>query len=396
MLQVAQLIADHALEKQVLAKQAGLKPAAFSRLINHGEWPKRKDISSVKAQINEALKAAGVHESSLHNAWEVVAATDHAQSEVTTTMLAGTAGLSQAALTHFHLTHRQARQLFPRDLDTEQYYPITGVARSQHHENNIVFHNIADLIRDMCEDIGFLGIAGEVGSGKTTSLAHAIQQLDDSVVVIEPLGAILDQENDATRINAATISKSIVRRLSKETPKSDKEERMFQIQRLLEDASHSEQRFVLVIDHGDTLHIETLKALKRLWELKGSKGRKRGKHLLGIVLVGQPELLEKLATIGKSAAREVYIRMSMVEIMPLTEQQVHEFLDLKFQGIGKPLTDVFEEDAFSAIHKKLTQHEFCYPQTLQNFVIHCMHWVAHHGVNRGITHVDADVVEAVK
>ena len=105
--------------------------------------------------------------------------------------------------------------------------------------------------------------------------------------------------------------------------------------------------YLLIIEEAHRLPMPTLKHLKGFFELECGF-----KKLPGIVLIGQPELRQKLSE-RNHEVREVVQRCEVVELAPL-DNQLEEYLKFKFHRAGKPLTDAVDQSGIEGIRAKLT------------------------------------------
>jgi type II secretory pathway predicted ATPase ExeA len=162
----------------------------------------------------------------------------------------------------------------------------------------------------------------------------------------------------------------------------------------LKDGARSGMKYLLIIEEAHGLPTATLKHLKRFFELEDGF-----KKLLGIVLIGQPELRMKLSE-QNHEVREVVQRCEVVELMPL-DGQLEDYLKFKFQRAGKALTDAVEASAIEAIRAKLTFNaspkgreagrtvSLLYPLAVANLLIASLNLAA----NLGFAKVSGDVVK---
>lgn len=226
---------------------------------------------------------------------------------------------------------------------------------------------------------GFVAIIGESGSGKSTlrrDLAERIRLNQEPITVIQP------QCIDKRALNSAHICDAIIADISTERPKQSLEAKARQIQRILAASARTGASHVLIIEEAHDLAITTLKYLKRFWELEDGF-----RKLIGIVLVGQPELANKLDEQRNPDAREVIRRIEVARLKPLNGN-LEEYLALKFKRIGLTLDDVFEKDAFDAIRTRLTRRRpntnsvesHLYPLNVHNAICKAMNAAAELGM----------------
>ncbi|HBU7864623.1 TPA: AAA family ATPase, partial [Escherichia coli] len=110
----------------------------------------------------------------------------------------------------------------------------------------------------------------------------------------------------------AAIAEAIISTIAPlESIKRSQDARFRQLHRVLKDSSQAGFSHVLVIEEAHSLPIPTLKHLKRFFELESGF-----KKLLSIVLIGQPELADKLSE-RNMEVREVVQRCEVVELLPL-------------------------------------------------------------------------------
>ena len=127
------------------------------------------------------------------------------------------------------------------------------------------------------------------------------------------------------------------------------------------------------------LHMHTLKALKRFWELKDGMRR-----LLSIILIGQTELRDKLSS-TQSDVREVVQRCDVVELPPV--KHPGDFLAFRFQRAGSRLEDIFAPDGVEELRNQLVVARglnaasvyLGYPLAISNFAVASMNLAAELG-----------------
>lgn len=364
-----------------------LSKSAASQLLNWGTFPRSTNEDAIKAQTLAFLADWGVVETSA----VLFAMTEQDEplkmasgSRQTCTRRTDSTLINE--LPETEMLTRKAKEYFglfrdpfrddvqgPEDvyLSAEQRYIRESMYQSAKHG-------------------GFIAVIGESGAGKTTLRRDLIERInrdsDTGIVVIQP------RTIDKTRLTAAGICDAIIGDLGSEKPKRTLEGKARQIERLLIGSSRAGNSHVLMIEEAHDITIPVLKYLKRFWELEDGF-----KKLLAIVLVGQPELKAKLDERQNWEAREVIRRCEIAELLPL-DQNLKQYLDLKFQRIGKPAETVFSEDAYNAILERLTLRRrgsgnisMCYPLVINNLVTKCLNDAAETGAEL----VDAEIVGGV-
>lgn len=208
--------------------------------------------------------------------------------------------------------------------DTHFLYPSTQ------HEGVI-----ETLLYGIRERKGFLLLTGEVGTGKTTSIRSLLNRLGDEVqtsLILNPL------------ISTVDILKCINRDFGCD-PKGQS------VQELLESLNHfvleNNRRggnAVVIIDESQNLSEEALEMTRLLSNLETETHK-----LLQIVLVGQPELEEKLA---QKSLRQLSQRIQILcRIDPLDQLQVENYIQHRIrQASARPMI-AFEKAAIKEIRK---------------------------------------------
>lgn len=282
--------------------------------------------------------------------------------------------VTQDALRHF----KMFRNPFVSDIEKS-----TDIYKSDEHRY------IEAAMLDTAKHGGFLAVIGEVGSGKTTMRREVMEQLkkESNVMVIFP------QIIDKGRVNASSICDAIVMDLSEEKPKIKLEQKTRQVQKLLMDRSRAGYQACLIIEEAHDLSTQTLKYLKRFYELEDGY-----KKLLGIILVGQTELKHMFNESQHVEMREVIRRVQVAEIRGLNGN-LKDYLTVKFRRVGAKIDDIMDDEAVQALSRRLTTEDgksrkpisHAYPLLVNNYTARAMNLAAEMGEVR----ITAEVVEAI-
>jgi type II secretory pathway predicted ATPase ExeA len=237
---------------------------------------------------------------------------------------------------------------------------------------------------------GMLALVGESGSGKSTIRRLAVDrwQLEEQKVrVISP--RIIDKG----RLTASLICDAIIADCSTEKPRRTLEAKARQVETILTNSSRSGFSHVLMIEEAHDLSIQTLKYLKRFWEMEDGF-----KKLLAIVLIGQVEMKAKLDESKNWEAREIIRRMEILELEPLEDRDIAAYLDIKFSRLNKDRKNVFTDDACTALARKLQRqtrngvvYSVAYPLLVNNWARKAMNLAA----SMKVKLVDADVINSL-
>jgi type II secretory pathway predicted ATPase ExeA len=112
--------------------------------------------------------------------------------------------------------------------------------------------------------------------------------------------------------------------------------------------------------------------------------------LLGILLIGQPELKIKLSA-HNPEVREVAQRCEIIELEPL-DRHLEGYVAHKLAQVGLKSTDIFNDNVFDAIRAKLARssrgdrtadvRSICYPLVVNNLVARSMNYAALIGASK--------------
>ena len=364
--------------------------STLSSIVCHDVWPLTIDHAYIREATAKFLRDKGIAQEEIDTIWELdvppgyqtsphegvgVAAAQPAE-DGAPFQLPEAEMLSPTAREHFGL----ALHPFVDDVQGPQDVYLSKEQRY-----------VRDSMYYAAKHGGFVAVVGESGSGKSTLRRDLIERISAQQ---EPIVPIQVKVIDKTKVTAEHICDAIIAELSHhEAPKLSLEAKARQIERILRDSARSGQLHVLIIEEAHDLTVRTVKYLKRFWELEDGF-----RKLIGIVLIGQPELGELLDEKRNYDAREVIRRCEIATLRPLNGN-LPEYLALKFKRVGKSLEDIFEPSAFDAIKERLTRQRpgnksvesHLYPLVVQNLVVKAMNVAAEIGVGR----IDAALIRRV-
>lgn len=341
MLPLKRLLANHGISQAALARAIGVSPATIAQLLNHGLWPKQPDEQQLKGRITEELLDKNIAVNAALFEPVPSAPTDgtanhYPQHHEDIDMLLRKQTLTPQARKHFSLF----RDPFDNDVQDAEDVFITPDIRY-----------VREYLWTTAKLGGFMAIVGESGAGKSTlrkDLEERIILEAAPIIVMSPyILGMEDSDKKGKTMKASSIADSMIYALAPlEAPKQSMEAKGRQLHRLLKESRRSGNSHVLIIEEAHGLHVQTLKHLKRFFELEDGF-----KKLISIVLIGQTELKTKLSE-RSPEVREVVQRCEVIELMPL-DSQLESYLRFKFDRIGKPLDEVFAKDAFDGIRSRL-------------------------------------------
>jgi len=188
---------------------------------------------------------------------------------------------------------------------------------------------LAALVYGITRHKGFLLLTGEVGTGKTTLLRAALDQLPPDTDTALVLNTI-----DLTPLD---LLKLIAAEFGLDGPMQTKADYLIALNRMLLDRLRARRNTVLIIDEAQNLDAATLEEVRLLSNLETDTEK-----LMQIVLTGQPELMRKLS---HPSLRQLRQRIAIEhQVEPLAEVDVHEYLAHRLRVAGGCFEDVFEPD----------------------------------------------------
>jgi general secretion pathway protein A len=183
---------------------------------------------------------------------------------------------------------------------------------------------------------GFVVITGEIGSGKTTLLQTLLRGLDSQTTVGRIVNTILEPRE---------LLETIMIDFGLDPGGRSKPLLLRDLAQYLVDQRLAGRLVLLVIDEAQNLSLGALEELRMLSNLETEKSK-----LLQIVLVGQPNLREKLISPELEQLRQ-RITVSY-HLTPLDPEETANYINhrLRRASLGAPLE--FPRDATDVIHAR--------------------------------------------
>lgn len=375
-----------------------LSSSATSLLLTWGVFPKATPEASVKAQAEQFLKDNGIADDVIATIWDEELNNEMRQSglnpakprsldgkgkagfkdasfltEVTTpeaTML------TQEALRHFKLT----KNPFKNDIQG-----IDDVFMSiEHREILLAMHQAAKFG-------GLIAVIGESGAGKSVmrnALLDKIDKDEDSkIIVIQP------QIIDKKKSSANSLLEAIIRDIdsnAKIPVNSEAKSRM--ARKLLIASAKAGYKHVLIQEEAHKHDGSIFPFYKQIWEIENGFNK-----LLGIILIGQPELKYHLSLQHNWDSREFINRCEVAELMPL-DSSLEQYLKFKFERIGADVSQVLDADAYDCLREVMfiqstrAKVSILHPLFVNNRIVQTMNLCA----EIGMPLVNADAIKKAK
>ncbi|NQT28747.1 MAG: AAA family ATPase [Candidatus Omnitrophica bacterium] len=186
---------------------------------------------------------------------------------------------------------------------------------------------LSALVYGIQERKGIILITGEVGTGKTTLCKALLSKLPSQVrtsLILNPY------------FSEVQLLRAIVEDFDLEIKKRSRLDIVEKLNSFLVDISLSGNNAVLIIDEAQNLTVRQLEQIRLLSNLETAKDK-----LLQIILVGQPELKEKLSKFNLRQIRQrVFVKH---EIFPLREEEVKEYVEYRLAQAGTTEINILPE-----------------------------------------------------
>ena len=194
---------------------------------------------------------------------------------------------------------------------------------------------LAHMLYGIRSDGGFVPLTGEVGTGKTTIFRRLLETLNKNIVVafiIHP------------SLSVAELLASVCDEFGIIYPKKTSIKGLIdRINHCLLDLNARRKKAILIIDEAQNLSNEVLEEIRLLTKLETND-----RKLLQIILIGQPELKEKLA---RPELRQLTQRIvARCHLGPLSKDEVINYVNHRLE-VARGRSDLFSDDALNSIYK---------------------------------------------
>lgn len=197
-------------------------------------------------------------------------------------------------------------------------FRLTSDARfffaSTHHKKALSY-----LEYGLAQGEGFIAITGEVGTGKTTLIAHLLAELDDTNLSVAHLATTNLAPEDALML--------IARAFKLDVADAAKGVLLEEISAFLEAESKAGRRALLIVDEAQNLPLQTLEELRMLSNVQGA-----GRFPLQIFLVGQPQFRSLLLQPEMEQLRQRVI--ASCHLKPLAADELEPYVIHRLEVAG--------------------------------------------------------------
>jgi general secretion pathway protein A len=194
---------------------------------------------------------------------------------------------------------------------------------------------LAHLTYAVIQGDGFVEITGEVGTGKTTLCRAFLESLDDNTITAYIFNPKLD---------SLQLLKAINDELGIDSDADNTKDLIDLLNSFLIEKKAQGKNVILLIDEAQNLTREVLEQLRLLSNLETTKQK-----LLQVILVGQPELGEKL---DSHELRQLGQRISLsCQLTPLSYKEVIEYIQHRIHIASRKPVPQFTHGAYRCIYR---------------------------------------------
>jgi general secretion pathway protein A len=184
------------------------------------------------------------------------------------------------------------------------------------------------------ERVGFILLTGEVGSGKTTLIRDLLNKKYEKVVLAKVFN---------TRVSSEQLVAMINDDFGLPVLGKDKVALMRELNDFLVQQFAAGRQPILIIDEAQNLDADLLEEVRMLSNLESSRNK-----LLQIILVGQPELRETLASKGLLQLRQ---RISIsCHLVALTREETAQYIEHRMEVAGNASALAFTDETLDLVH----------------------------------------------
>lgn len=200
---------------------------------------------------------------------------------------------------------------------------------SEAHKKALTF-----LAYGLQEHTGFILFTGEVGTGKTTIIRTLLDKLPDDMVISKVFN---------TQLNSHELLRMINDDFGIESDSTKKNDILRDLNDFLIEQYSQGRRSILIIDEAQNLGPEQLEEVRMLSNLETAHSK-----LLQIILVGQPELRDRL-----SSPELIQLRQRILvncHLSPLTAEETRHYILYRLEQAGNRQAISWHPGVLDRIH----------------------------------------------
>jgi type II secretory pathway predicted ATPase ExeA len=195
-------------------------------------------------------------------------------------------------------------------------------------------------------------MTGEIGTGKTTLLRTLLSRLDGQTASAFVFDMTLPFEG---------ILEYMLEDFGVAKPGDSHVQRLIALSNFLIERRRAGQNAVLILDEAQNLDLHALEQIRLL-----SNVETHAEKLLQILLVGQPELLDKL---DRPELRQLKQRIGLrCRIDPLTPEQTRDYVRTRLRVAGARDLGLFSDEAIA----RIAEYSNGIPRLINTLCDHCL------------------------
>ena len=211
---------------------------------------------------------------------------------------------------------------------------------------------LAQLLYGVRERKGFIVLTGEIGTGKTTLLRALLSKVDHDTHVAYIHNSALGIEG---------LLEYMLQDWGVKSTGTTHAQRLFELNEFLIDQHRQGLSPVLIIDEAQNLSVPTLEAVRLLSNFETSSQK-----LMQILLVGQPELRERL---NGPELRQLKQRIGLrCHIGPLSPEETRLYIRHRLRVAGASDAGIFTDAAI----QRITEYSQGIPRVVNIVCDHCL------------------------
>ncbi len=191
------------------------------------------------------------------------------------------------------------------------------------------------ILFGVSERKGFIQITGEVGAGKSTICRKVLEELREGYATALILNPVM---------TPIQLMRSVLRELHLDDTGNDRVRLVERLNEFLLDRAHARVVVVLFIDEAQDMSEDLLEQVRLLSNLETDRHK-----LLQIVLIGQPELRDRL---DRNELRQLRQRITVrYHLGPIDRQESISYIQHRLLIAGSNGQPTFSRPAYRAIHR---------------------------------------------
>jgi general secretion pathway protein A len=191
------------------------------------------------------------------------------------------------------------------------------------------------ILFGISERKGFIQITGEVGAGKSTLCRKVLEELREGYATALILNPVM---------TPIQLTRSVLRELDLDDSGNDRIRLVERLNDFLLERAHAGDVVVLFIDEAQDMSDELIEQVRLLSNLETDQHK-----LLQIVLIGQPELRDRLdSPVLRQLRQRITVRY---HLGPINRQETVAYIQHRLLVAGSNGRPSFSRPAFRAIHR---------------------------------------------